>query len=893
MSGSLTKPSHKSMVPTAKIVPPTGPTIEVQRSALHDRYTVTRNPSLVLVHAPAGFGKTTVMLQLNRHLQLQNIDTAWLTLDRADNDVSRFVACLEASVSGWLTRSANSLSSMDISEFLSSRPAPFAVFLDDFEIIHAPAVLAIVRSLIEALPLGGQIIVGSRIQPDIGVARLRARGRLLELGPNALRFNLDETGEYFQLRQQTALPKESLKRLHGKTEGWIAALWLASLSMERSGVNSDFVERFSITDQAIADFLADDVLAHQPSAVREFLLRTSILRYLEPSLCDILVPGSNSESLLKTLESQNIFLSSIANKEHSYRYHSLFSSFLRTRLRAEHAGDVQQLHLKAAHWYEQNSRFASAIDHAIKGNDAGYALRLLNEYAQNFLEEGRMRLLARWFNAIPEDALSTYPVLQATAVWAVLFTSGPVAAHAMLTHSGCGGSDDPMVLAHVNAQLPLFLAMEDRYGEALAVGRESLARLPSCSRFADSVLRNAMANVFTVSGDSAEARRLIDSARRIDGESMFTRMYAESQEGLLNLMAGRLQQATACFRMALSATGTMTSNLTSGNAWAGLLYACALYESNDFDGAEQLVNVYLPSACDVGLPDHMYLGHMIRARIAFSRGDVSTAFGSLTELEYLGHYRHLPRIVSSAKLERGRLLLLQGNAQASKEELDRAIDSPVGGCLSHQRLLANEINALSLARIRWDIHFGDAFAALSRLDHELIEALREGRHLRVIKLRVLKSLALQRTGDAAEAVKAIAELIRTIAAEGIIQVIAEEGEQMYRIVHRYKVVLEEMPMKSSDQRLLSYLQVLISAFGSSSLPSEQPTSLDALMEPLTRKELHVLQLTADGCSNATMADKLNLSDSTVRTHLRNISSKLNAHSRAEAVATARRLSLIR
>lgn len=874
-------------------MPPTGPTIEVQRTALYDRYTDTRNPSLVLVHAPAGFGKTTAMLQLNRHLQLQNIETAWLTLDRADNDVSRFVTCLIASVAGWSACSADSLSSMDILGFLSSRPTPFALFLDDFEIIHAPAVLAIVRSLIEALPLGGQIIIGSRIQPDIGVARLRARGRLLELDPNALRFNLDETGEYFQLRQQTALPKESLKRLHGKTEGWIAALWLASLSMERSGVNSDFVERFSITDQTVADFLADDVLAHQPSGVREFLLRTSILRYLEPSLCDTLVPGSNSENLLKKLESQNIFLSSIANKEHSYRYHSLFSSFLRTRLQAEHSVDVQQLHLKAANWYEENSRFASAIDHAIKGNDARYALRLLNEYAQSFLEEGRMRLLARWFNALPEDALLTYPVLQATAVWAVLFTSGPVAAHAMLKSSGCGDSDDPMVLAHVNAQLPLLLAMEDRYDEALTVGRESLARLPSCSRFADSVLRNAMANVFTVRGNSAEAHRLIDSARSIDGESMFTRMYAESQEGLLNLMAGRLQQATSCFRLALRATGTVTSNLTSGNAWAGLLYACALYESNDFDDAEQLVNVYLPLACDVGLPDHMYLGHMIRARIAFSRGDVGTAFGSLTELEYLGHHRHLPRIVSSAKLERGRLLLLQGNAQASKEELDRAIDSPESEYLNHQRLLANEINSLSLARIRWDIHFGDAFAALSQLDRELAEAVREGRHLRILKLRVLRSLALQRTGDAAEAVKAIAEVIRTTAVEGIIQVIAEEGEQMYRIVHRYKVVLEEMPAKSSDQRLLSYLQLLISAFGSLPLPSEQPTSLDTLMEPLTRKELHVLQLTADGCSNATMAEKLNLSDSTVRTHLRNISSKLNAHSRAEAVATARRLSLIR
>ena len=886
-------PTHRSIVPTAKVTPPTGPSVEVQRTALRDRYLATQHTSLVLVHAPAGFGKTTAMLQLKRHIQTQGIDTAWLTLDRADNDVSRFLNCLATSIAHWEPCPPHNPSSIDMLEYLSTRQVPFSLFLDDFEIIHATSVLAVVRSLIESLPIKGQIIIGSRSQPDIGVARLRAHGHLLELDPSALRFNLDETGQYFELRQQTALSNESLKRLHSKTEGWIAALWLASLSMERAGIDSDFVDRFDITDKTVSDFLADDVLAHQPDEVRNFLLKTSILRYLEPSLCEALTPGVNAELLLKRLETQNIFLSSIANKDHSYRYHSLFSSYLRSRLQAEHPNEVNELHLKAAHWYERNRRYASSIDHAINGNDILYALRLLEEHAQGFLEEGRMRLLAGWFSAISEEALQTYPVLQAVAVWAVLFTRGPVVAHASLTRSNCAKSTDPKVLAHVNAQLPLLLAMEDRYDEALAAGHESLAKLPTCNLFADCVLRNAMANIFTVMGNNTEARRLIDSARSMDGESMFTRMYAESQEGLLNLMAGRLQQATACFRMAVSVTRAATSNLTSGNAWAGLLYACALYESGDLDGAEQLVNVYLPLACDVGLPDHMYLGHMIRARIAFNRGDLEKAFGALTELEYLGHHRHLSRIVSSAKLERGRLLLLQGNAQASKEELNRADYMPVDDSATHHRLLANEFNFLSLARIRWDIHFGDAYAALRQLEHQIAEANSEGRHLRVQKMQVLRSLALQRTGDTTAATKAIAEVIRTTSAEGMIQIIADEGEQMSRIVHRYKTILDETPIKSSDPHLLDYLQRLIRAFGQPPRGAKQSMPNDALMEPLTRKELEVLQLAADGFSNAAMVKKLNLSDSTVRTHLRNISSKLNAHSRAEASAIARRLSIIR
>lgn len=892
-SGPAAMSARGSAVPTAKVTPPMAPSVEVQRVALRERYLGTGAISLVLVHAPAGFGKTTAMLQLNKHLQAQGIETAWLTLDRTDNDVSRFLNCLAAAVEGWEPAPPTGASSMDLLDYLSSRRSRFTLFLDDFETLRTPAVLAVVRSIIESLPSEGQVVIGSRSQPDIGIARLRVHGRFLELDPNTLRFNLDETSQYFQLRHQAVLSNEWLHRLHEKTEGWVAALWLASLSMERSGISSDFVDRFSVTDRAMADFLADDVLAHQPSEIREFLLRTSILRYLEPSLCKALVPRADAEALLIRLENQNIFLSAIPNKESSYRYHSLFSSFLRSRLQDEYPNEVSELHLKAARWYESQDRHVPAIDHAIAANDHEFALHMLEKHGQTFLEEGRMRLLGRWFNAIPGEFLKAYPELQAISVWAALFTHGPVKAHAALVRSGCAESTDPAVLAHVNAQLPLLLAMEDRYDEALAAGRASLARLPTCNRFTDSVLRNAMANVFTVMGNGNEAQRLIDSARSLDGENMFTRMYAESQEGLLNLQAGRLRQATTCFRMAASATRAATSNFTSGNAWAGLLYASALYEANDFDNAEQLVNVYLPLACDVGLPDHMYLGHMIRARISFYRQDLTRAFEALTELEYLGHHRHLSRIVSNAKLERGRLLLLQGNAQGSKEELDRAEDASIADRLTRQRLLANELDFLSLARIRWEIHFGDARNALSRLDAELAEALRDGRHLRALKMRVLRSLALQRTGDVTAATEAIADVIRSAYAEGNVRLIADEGEQLGRITLRYKAILEEMPARYSDPQLIAYLDRLIGAFGPITSTTEAATTTGKLVEPLTRKEIQVLQLAADGFSNASMASKLNLSDSTVRTHLRNINSKLSARSRAEAVAIARRLSIIR
>jgi LuxR family maltose regulon positive regulatory protein len=404
-----------------------------------------------------------------------------------------------------------------------------------------------------------------------------------------------------------------------------------------------------------------------------------------------------------------------------------------------------------------------------------------------------------------------------------------------------------------------------------------------------------MAHVFTVMGDTARAQQLIDEARRDTGDSIFSRMYAESIEGMLDLQAGRMRMATARFRAAVGATREFRHNYASGNAWAGMLYASVLYEANEFDAAERLVDVYLPMASEVGLPGHMSGGHIIRARIAFSRGDVDRSFEALTDLEYLAHHRRLPRIVTNAKIERARLLVMQGNAQAAKEELDRADDPALESRLQRQRLPASEIDYPALARARWTLHFGEARAVLPWLEQELAQAIEQHRHRRALRLRVLHSLALARCGDPSSAAKSMATAVRQAAQEGFVRAIADEGPEVGHIVRRLHAMQQQMPVNRSDPGLMQYLDRLLGAFGA--LPSEPATSTQTqtpeLVEPLTRKEIQVLQLTADGYSNAAMAEKLSASDSTVRTHLRSISSKLGAHSRAEAVVIGRRLGVIR
>jgi LuxR family maltose regulon positive regulatory protein len=886
----------------AKLNPPTLAETQVLRMAIAAEIASTP-ARLVLVRAPAGFGKTTAMAQARQRMVEQGLATAWLTLDRADNDMSRFVIGLTEVVLRLGMDEPNGNAPFDAVAALAAHDAPFALFLDEFEVVHEPAVLGLVREIVEHMPRGGRIVIGSRSLPDLGLGRLRARGQLLEIDTDRLRFSLEETRAFLGQRAMPALTADRLDRLHRKTEGWVAAIWLASMALERPGVAPDFVERFSGSNRAVAEYLAEDVLAHQPGAIRDFLLRTSILRQLDPSVCQALIPRGNPAAILEQLAAADLFLTPISSETggepQAWRYHSLFADFLRAQLAREQPDEMARLHLAASGWYESQDRPVPAIDHAIEGGDHPHALTLLNRWAEHFLSEGRMRLLSRWFAAIPAHQLREHPTLQLVALWAECFTHGPWDAMARLEASDCLHSPVAEVRNCAQTLYPLLLAMQDRYEEAYESGRACLNRLPTGLPFADSALLNAMANTLSVMGDEHASQRLLDAARSKQASQgravgAFHRMYTESCEGMLDLQAGRLRQATARFRMAVDSTHAVTYNHSHGNAWAGVLYAGVVYETNQLSTAEHLLNVYLPLARDVGLPDHMILSHVMRSRIAFYAGDIDVALQALTELEYLGHARQLPRVVAGAKLERARMLLLQGNGPAARDELQRADDPAVWERERRLRHPAHDVDYLALAKARWEIAFGDARAALAALDAEIHAATLAARARRILKLRVLKALAQLRLGDPAAAVAEMLPVLQTASQEGFVRLILDEGPSVGRLLQRCAAALQDETATRSDPILVEHLQRLLQAFGPQTAELEAPAAPgNTDEEPLTRKEIRVLQLLAEGYSNSAMAEKLFVSDSTVRTHLRNINLKLDAKSRTQAVAIARKLGVIR
>jgi LuxR family maltose regulon positive regulatory protein len=344
-------------------------------------------------------------------------------------------------------------------------------------------------------------------------------------------------------------------------------------------------------------------------------------------------------------------------------------------------------------------------------------------------------------------------------------------------------------------------------------------------------------------------------------------------------------------------SGTPASHgLSNGNAWACVLYADVLYELNQFEQTEQLLSVYLPLTRSVGLADRLISSHLILARIAFARGDIDKAFQQLFNLEQIGQHQSLPRLVATARLERSRLMLLQGNPYGARDELMRADDRSVWPLVRQRRQVVHDFDYLELAQLRWEIHFGNAAGCLPGLRYEFEEAKRRRLHRRVLKLMVLMALAREKANEPQRAVEIMRHTLELACQEGFVRLILDEGPAVAPLIQRVQRAVGESD-NSTDPIFQEYLQRLLKHLGPHALEAVEVSAdsegLQMPQEPLTRKELRVLELLAEGYSNSAMAEKLFVSDSTVRTHLRNVNMKLNAKNRTQAVAIGRRLRLIR
>jgi LuxR family transcriptional regulator, maltose regulon positive regulatory protein len=887
----------QTLLLTSKLTPPAVSRYSVDRTEICAQVFLAFGTKIVLIRAPAGFGKTTVMAQLFDRYRKEGTAVAWLNLDEADNDLPRFLSYLLVALKQHL-RADHTLDGMEsdldtgyvttlLTNQLGERDAPFVLFLDEIEVIRDPTVLAFIKQMAARLPRNARLILGSRTFPDLGLGKMRAHGELLEVTPEQLRFSADEAQLFLTERRGLALRPEQVIRLLRSTEGWATALWLASVALERRTDTDDLISGFAGSATAIAEYLAEDVMAGQPEHVRDFLLKTSVLPQLDASLCDAVCGRTDSAELLHQLERGSLFLSVVDEQRPLYRYHSLFRDFLRSQL-AKHAREtVPGLHRTAAHWFLAADRPIPAVEHALLTGDLGFAMPLLERHADSLLNQGRLRLLTRWLETFP-TALEASPHLRLLHIWAVNLTRGSQEALALVERIDPADLNEPADLAQYHAMQPTLIAMRDRIDESFALGLDRIQSIRAEHKFPYAILSQTLAVDSMILGHYSEARRYVDQARAaLSGSASALQIcLAGSINGTIDLIQGRLRQALAELRLAAGVSGDDLYQNGNRNVLSGVLLAEALYEAGDLARAESLLSLFLPLAQVLGLPDQLIAAHALMARIVEQQDDPDRTLDVLTQLELHGHRLGLQRVIASARVEKSAALLLRGDAGAAKEQLERAADSMDWEQVSGRSFIANDKVTLQIGRLRWMVSGGDAAAAVPLLKKELSTALGAERHRRALKLRILLAEAFEVDGQHKLAMRTLLKATEISAPEGFVSIYLEEGERVQEMLRGVQNNLQSEFGTRADDSLNTYL-TRITRSPSATSPAASPSD-----DALTRKEVQILELLAQGLSNDAMAEKLFISESTVRTHLRSINTKLHASNRMHALALARQRHLV-
>lgn len=900
---SLRFPRQQRSAPIARIVasklsPRRGVAQALARPRLLDLLQRQEAVKLVLVRAPAGFGKTTFMRELFEDRQARGISTAWLTLDDADNDAWRFIAYMVAAFQAIdptlaLVKGSDASgerrgdidgAALDLVHHMSMQESKFTIFLDNFEVIQNSSVLGVVRMLLDTLPPEGQVVLGSRELPAVGLGRLRAHGYLAEVGRADLRFSDEEARTLLQTQSGCDLTNVQLRLLQQCTDGWAAALWLVSMSLrERIDIDA-FIRSFSGSNAAVAEYLLEDVLSRQPKQVRDFLLDASVLDELSVDSCNSITGRKNSQELLAYLEKASLFVVPQDPELKTFRYHALFRDFLYAQLKQSDPQRAAQLHRSAACWYADRDQPVLAVEHASRSGDADYGIAYLSKYAEPLLWHGRVRLLIRLFDRLPEACSPHAPVhLQLIYAWAL--TSTGRYADAMCQLDRLSPRDESEHTQQAASVLrALIFAMSDRVADALDCWQASLGRISDEQVFLLGTQHNSLAFCLIAANRFEDAKRVLCQAREYYAQigSAVGGCLVACLEGSIELAQGRPREAAGRFRAALAATTAVTAHQLSSGTIAVAFLAETLYQLGQLREAEQLLDTYLPLLGEVAAPDQIISSHIVLARIKQRKGDRPRAVEILEGLESIGHRQHLPRLVCSAQLEHSRMNLFEGDFDAAAVHLARAEDREAWHDFDGFVMHANDIENPFAARIRLQIHTGHAHLALEPLKHAIEQAGSQSRLRRQFHLRLLLGLALARTGDQDNATLQLQTAAIFSLNSGLTQMVEDEGPLVRDLMAPWRQ--PGMPQEKARRT-----EALLEQAG-----AVAPTVRDA-PDPgasLSMRELGLLKLLAEGHSNREIAESLHIAESTVKTHLKNINAKLGASNRTHAVAVARRNGLL-
>ena len=909
-----------SPILTTKLyIPPLPPKVVV-RTRLLERLDkgLSEGSKLSLISAPAGFGKTTLV---SEWLASGKRPTAWLSLDEGDSDPTRFLIYLVSALQTIAPKLGEG--AMEVLQASQSQPPteailiallneittvpnPFLLVLDDYHVIDSRAVDQALTFFVEHLPPRMHLVITTREDPALPIPRLRARRQLTELRAADLRFTSSEAAEFLDQVMGLHLSAEDVAALEDRTEGWIAGLQLAALSMQGYQDVAGFIQAFAGDNRYIVDYLIEEVLQRQPEAVRSFLLQTSILERLNGSLCDAVTGQEEGRMRLETLQRGNFFLIPLDDKRHWYRYHHLFADVLHMHLMTEQPEQVSVLHRRASEWYEESGSPADAIRHALAGGDFERSADLI-ERAQPAMGQTRQEAaLLGWLRALPDELFWNRPVLSVHYAGTLLQNGQFEGVERRLQDAERWlvediGERPVFVDEEAFRRLPGFVAM---YHAAIALARGDVVstmkharRVLAVAREGDDFLRGAASSLlglaFWTSGDLETALQMYsDGMAHLQRIGFISDVIGGSVTlADIRITQGRLREAMSVFERGLQLATTQSGHAVRGAADMHVGMSQIYRERNELDTATQ----HLLKSQELGdlneLPKNPYRWRVATARIREAQGDLDGALDLLDEAEplYLSDFSPNVRPVQGLK---ARVWVAQGR-------LNRALDWARAQGLSAENNVSylREFEHITFARILLAQYKSDHTDSSIHKAIWLLERLRKaaeegGRMGSVIEILVGQAIAYQLQDDIPAALAALERALRLAEPEGYVRMFVDEGAHMARLLRE---AARHGMLPDYAAKLLFAFEVEQQNETSKShppVPSKLSPTSQPLMEPLSERELDVLRLFKTELSGPEIARELVIGLSTVRTHTKSIYNKLGVNSRRAAVRRAEELGLI-
>ena len=877
----------------------------VARTRLVDQLVADRQPRLLLLSAPAGFGKTTLLTQGLTGAAGSDRRVGWLSLDEADNDVRRFLEHVvaafqgvgefpdaQALVTGAAPVSAAAVLTGLVNE-LDLQAGRIVLALDDYHVITAPAVHQAVIFLLEHLPPQTSLAIATRADPPLPLPRLRARGELLELRAADLRFTPEEAAAFLSEVMGLQLDGKSVAALEAQTEGWAAGLQLAALSLRDVADTAGFVTQFSGSHRFVLDYLVDEVLRHQPEPVRRFLLETSVLRRMTGALCDRLTGDADGTARLEALDRANLFIVGLDDRRDWYRYHHLFGDALRSRLAAESPARIPELHRAASEWFADHGLAEDAVAHALGSGDPSYAADLVESVLPDLRRERRDVMMREWLMSLPPDVVSGRALLSTYLAWVRLVAGELDGVNVALRDAEAALAANPPVLppnasAAVREErrtLPATMAIfrasaAQARGDAAATKSHAMAALQLTGPHDHMARGGALGFVGLAawgSGDLVEAVDTFSEAVQNMGEAGDVADLLGSTVVLADMWTGRGRPDEAR-RLLEGALATAQQHPGEALATLGDLHV-ALADVLVEQGAQQAAGAHMDAATTLGeaasLLENRYRWYVTMARLRRAQGDLESAAGFLRQAEPL----HLPGFFPDLRpisAQLARIHIAQGQLAEAKSWAGGRTTSQVDGRTYLEEFSHLTVVRLLIAQFRETGGRGLLDEAVRLLDDLVPDAIAGGRDGSLLEISILRAMAQQARGDLDGAARQLGSALEAGKRGGFVRLFLDEGSPMLDLLNQL----------TSPADAVGYARLLLDA------AHAQPGVQTAQAEGLSEREVEVLRLLATARTGPQIAAELFVSINTLRTHTKHIFTKLDVNTRRAAVVRAAELGLL-